>query len=220
MEEVSKRRHGVFVLRDRLEPSLVTNILKVIYQGWMNALENPTFRPDTCEVEMNARLVDGMRFAVNQHSIPSAKYLTVLPAVESRSLGASIPDGFPDISIHLQDLRERIGDHGPHVVIECKRVTANQTDLCRLYVRNGIDRFKHEKYASGHETAFMVGYVISGSLQNAKDSVNHALNTAGRTSEQLGKSTLVDCYSWTFTSRHFRSVSRTTITLYHAMLEI
>ena len=207
----------VISLRTKLKRSRLANILNVIREGWKYAIQTSTFDEGTNEIEMNARLFDGMCDSVGQTGRPWARKLTILEGVHTRSIGASIPDGVPDISIHMQDLRERLGEHSPHVVIECKRVAENRTDLCTLYVNEGIDRFKNEKYASNHSEGFMVGYVISGTAAGARSCVNSCLTKKARASEQLSASTI---FGWVYTSHHSRTGSQTQITLYHAMLNL
>ena len=100
------------------------------------------------------------------------KKMTVLPGTESRSSpDLPKPDGRTDIPILFQEIREELDEHDPHAIVECKRVAGSDAGLCRLYVVEGIDRFKTGKYAGNHAVGFMAGYLLS----------DDAEATAGRT---------------------------------------
>ena len=144
------------------------DVLRVIKAGWQKALACPDVNRDTREVDLNGRLMEGMRAAVDAKVVRSHRKISVLPGTDSWSDNAgAAADGLTDITIHLRDIRERQQSHGPHAVIECKRVAGNDSDLCRLYVTEGVDRFESGKYAGGHGLAFMAGYVVAGSADEA-----------------------------------------------------
>ena len=119
------------------------DVLRVIKAGWQKALACPDVNRDTREVDLNGRLMEGMRAAVDAKVVRSHRKISVLPGTDSWSDNAgAAADGLTDITIHLRDIRERQQSHGPHAVIECKRVAGNDSDLCRLYVTEGVDRFE------------------------------------------------------------------------------
>ena len=167
------------------------------------------------EVDLNYHLRAGMEAAVNDRVVRSHRTISVLPGTESRSAPGK-PAGFTDISIHLQDIRERSGDHGPHAVIECKRVAEGEAELCRRYVADGIvDRFVSGKYAGRHRVAFMAGYVRSGSVEAVVRRINQHLSN-GRAAECLGSCTVL-AEAWARSSSHPRP-ARPSIELHHAFL--
>ena len=154
---------------------------------------------------------------INERVVPSHKKVSVLPGTESRSGTDVTPSGLTDISIHLRDIRERNRDHGPHAIVECKRVTGNDATLCRLYVVEGMDRFKTGQYADRHAVAFMVGYTSSGSVEAAARCINRYLSGRGRGAERLGVCTVLAA-GWARSSRHPRQPPAPPIDLHHAFL--
>lgn len=157
-----------------------------------------------------------MEAAVNAGVVRSHRRITVLPGTESRN-DPAMPAGFTDISIHLQDIRERSGDHGPHAVIECKRVAGDDATLCRRYVVDGIDdRFVSGKYAGRHRVAFMAGYVLSGSIDAVVRRINRHLSERGRGAEHLVSCTVL-AEAWARSSSHPRPAPPP-IELHHAFL--
>ena len=103
-------------------------------------------------------------------------------------------------------------------MIECKRVAGSDSNLCRLYVTEGVDRFESGKYAGGHGLAFMAGYVVAGCAGEAAAGVNTYLKGRSRESEALGPSTVLDV-GWTRTSTHIRAGSGRYLELHHSLLE-
>ena len=168
------------------------------------------------EVELNGCLRAGMEAAVNDRVVRSHRKISVLPGTESRSAPGK-PAGFTDIAIHLQEIRERSGDHGPHAVIECKRVAGEDATLCRRYVVDGIDdRFISGKYAGRHRVAFMAGYVLSGSVDAVVRRINRHLSNRGRAAECLDSCTVLSA-AWARSSSHPRPAPPP-IELHHAFL--
>ena len=211
----TRRRRGTGSLID-IGRRRHAEIMKIIKAGWARAEGGPVDAA-TLEVEMNARLRTGMVAAVSARVVRSYRKISVLPGTEARSDTAAA--GFTDIAIHLRDVRDRQHDHGPHAVIECKRVAGNDATLCRRYVVDGIDdRFIGAKYAGGHRTAFMAGYVLSGSIEAAVAGINRYLANRGRAAERLAPCTALPA-TWTRSSRHPRpSSDPPLIDLHHAFL--
>lgn len=177
---------------------------------------------------MTWHLRQGMIAALDREVVPSSKKMTVLPGTEPWSPSPPANQvGLTDISIHLQTVREKSGDHDPHAVVECKRIAGTDRGLCVLYVSEGIDRFSKPrfpgrvpKYSGRHGTAFMVGYLISGSADSATNGINGVLSQAGRKAECLLPCTVLD-ESWARTSRHLRPTLGTLgapLDLHHAFL--
>ena len=198
-------------------PDRAADIMKLVRAGWLTALSQSNLSTDTGEVEMNGRLRRGMRQAVNEGAVRSAKRISVLPGTESELADSPTPQGLTDISIHLRDIRERHDEHGPHAVIECKRVDGHNSALCRLYVVEGIDRFRTGKYASGYSIGFMASYVLTGSRKGAVCGINKYLSGKDRSAEHLGQSTIFAMEDWVRTSSHPRTIGEP-VTLHHALL--
>lgn len=161
-------------------------VLLILDAGWQRVMEWCAIDTHTGEVEITECLRAGMREALNDRIAAWCKKMTVLPGTESRSVSAALtPDGRTDIPIHFQDIREAHDMHDPHAIVECKRVAGNNAGLCRLYVVEGIDRFKAGKYAGQHVVAFMAGYVLSGSVDAAATGINQYLSNQRRNGERL-----------------------------------
>lgn len=199
----------------RIGPDLVGDILTLIRTGWTNCQAYPDVNSRTPEVNLNARLRQGMCEAVNARVVRAAKRISVLPGTESGSSPGHVPEGRTDISIHLRDIRERYDEHGPHAVIECKRVEGADTDLCRLYVVEGMHRFGSRKYGAGYAIGFMAGYLVSGSAADAAAGINKYLRGKGRASEALVRSASRED---TWTSTQPRRSEEGNILLHHSML--
>jgi hypothetical protein len=143
----------------------------------------------------------------------------ILPGTESRSSPETLlPDGRTDIPIMSFHLFLRTQEHDPHAILECKRVSGSDAHLCREYVAQGMDRFSSGKYGRNHAVGFLVGYVISGSPQEAADGVNRYLQKFSRDAEKLTPSSVVPAFH-TWRSTHARSRS-TSIELHHALLKV
>ena len=191
-------------------------ILRILDAGWKRAAASPDVHAGAGEVEVTEQLRTGMRAALSARVAAWCKKMTVLPGTESRSKPDSPrPDGRTDIPVFFQDIREEFDEHDPHAIIECKRVAGGDAKLCRLYVANGVDRFKTGKYASNHAVGFMVGYLLSGNADSASDGINAYLTGRGRRSEHLRPSS-VPAAPWARSSRHRRQDSGEPITLHHA----
>ena len=59
--------------------------------------------------------------------------------------------------------------------VECKRLSKDDRSLDRKYVTNGLARFLAGKYSYNHQWGMMVGYVISGTCQQAADCVRERM---------------------------------------------
>jgi hypothetical protein len=109
------------------------------------------------------------------------------------------------------DVFVRSGEHDPHAIIECKRVSKSDASLIRDYVVEGIDRFCSGKYGRNHSRGFMAGYVMSGTAKEVVEAINGYLNTNSRSGE------LLIAQSSTWQSEHPRKNS-SKIELHHSML--
>lgn len=137
---------------------------------------------------------------------------------ETRSTpDTQVPDGRTDIPIYVLGIIEACDDHGPHAIIECKRVAGSDAKLCREYVCNGIDRFVVGNYGGRHAAGFMAEYLESGNADDAVRGINRYLTKKGRHDELLGpaKGFRAD---WARSSRHSRSTGIIPVDLHHAFL--
>ena len=167
---------------------------------------------------MTEHLRDGMRDALTNGREAWCMKMTVLPGTESTSPNRRIPDGLTDIPLLFTDLRERLHDHDPQAVIECKRIAENQPTLCRRYVDLGVDdRFRSGKYSSRHVVGFMVGYLLGGTAVGAVERINQRLSKRLGGAEILRTCTVID-EAWTRSSQHQRQNGLAPISLHHAFL--
>ena len=165
----------------------VATILQTIERGWKRARMRPTVQAGIGEVELNECLRDGMREAVEPRAGRRGPRMLVASGTESRSTAdARIPDGRTDIPIYVPAIFEAVHDHEPHAIIECKRVSGSDANLCREYVNEGIDRFAVGKYGRRHAIGFMAGYLESGPPALAAQGINRYLAHKGRNDELLG----------------------------------
>ena len=198
-----------------LAQEVAAGILRIIEEGWGRALAPTHIGTDNGELEITERLRDGMREAANARALELS--LVVLPGSESRSRpDVATPDGRTDIPLLIIEIFLRYGEHDPHAIIECKRVAGSRPDLCREYVVEGIDRFRHGKYSANHSIGFMIGYLVAGDANSAASRINRYLKGKSRDADSLHRSNLVAA-SWARRSAHARS-SGSSIELHHAFL--
>lgn len=200
-----------------LGPDIASTILRTVKAGWVLASQSPDVNTSAGEVEITERLRDGMRCALKSECFSWSKSMAVLPGTESRSRPeVLVPDGRTDIPILWIEVFLRFGEHDPHAIIECKRIAGANTDLCRGYVVEGINRFRTSKYSGNHSIGFMAGYLIAGDANAAALGVNRYLNSKSRRAENLKLSNLIS-ESWVWGSRHPRTTN-SPIELHHAFL--
>ena len=165
-------------LRDR--------VLDILEAGWTRATGYERMCHEVGEVRITECLRSGMREALSERFADWCKNMTILPGTEYRSeSSASLPEGITDIPIFFQNIRHAYDDHEPHAIIECKRISGGNANLCRLYVVEGIDRFRTGKYAARHVIAFMAGYMLTGDATAAATGINRYLSRRRRESEHL-----------------------------------
>ena len=208
--------HGVVGLRVIDLSEWHDAILTILVGGWVRAAVCPERHRNSDEVSITECLRRGMREELKERNDEWCRRVTILPGTESHSIASALkPDGLTDISVFLQDIRERYDEHDPHAIIECKRVTEHNAALCRLYVSEGIDRFGIGKYAIRHKAGFMVGYVISGGVLGVVKRINRRLSREKRQTESLQPSSIVQT-AWAWVSRHPRPKPSMAIELHHA----
>ena len=195
-------------------------ILRLLNEGWKRASASQEVNPALDEVEITERLRDSLRAVLKGQVAGWKKKVWVFPGTESRSTpGTRRPTGITDIPIAFTDIREELDEHDPHAIIECKRITGSRADLCRMYVVEGIDRFKTGKYAGNHAFGFMAGYLLCGDPPSATDGINRYLTKKGRQDERL-RPCLIRDEPWTRSSIHERPRLNVPITLHHAFLSL
>ena len=203
-----------------LSDEIAAAILLTLKAGWKIAMTYPDLNTTTGEVEITERLRDGMRKALNDNMFQWSRNMTVLPGTESRSRPEVLrPAGRTDIPIFIIEIYIQYGVHDPHAIIECKRVAGNDSNLCRLYVVEGMDRFQTGKYAGNHRVGFMVGYIISGDAAATVSGINQYLTNKGRRAERLKQSNIIK-KSWVWGSSHSRTNSSFPIELNHAFFKL
>ena len=199
--------------------NLSVAVLLILCAGWKRVREQCEIDVHAGEVEITECLRTAMREALSDQIAKWRKKITVLPGTESRSVSGTLtPDGRTDIPVFFQDIREAHDMHDPHAIIECKRVAGNDATLCRLYVVEGIDRFKKGKYAGQHFVGFMAGYVLSGNVDAATTRINKYLSNQGRDGESLMPCTVLS-EAWARSSNHTRPGMLTLIDLHHGFLQ-
>lgn len=203
------RRDGLLDLADEV----VVVILRAVQEGWRVA--SARFESDAVPVshepQMTNRLRAGMCDAVDASWTRTR--LRIFPGMEVvPSRDAPRATGLTDISVTVRGL----DGHDPHAVIECKRIRGDDPMLCRLYVVEGIDRFRGGKYGADHAQDFMVGYVFQSEIGGAVAGINRYLARQGREAESLTDSEVL-AEPWVRQSCHVRK-SKRPIRLHHAFL--
>lgn len=196
------------------------SILTTVKAAWDRVHSCPDIHDGCGEVKITERLRESMRQVLKARERPWERTMAVLPGTESKS-GPDLtrPDGITDIPILLIERFQEQGVHDPHAIIECKRLSGADAGLCRLYVVEGIDRFKSGKYGRDHAIGFMAGYLVAGTATEAAMRVNKYLAKKARNSERLYPSDLVrECWAWR--SSHWRSPGRPEIQLHHVHLRL
>ncbi len=193
-----------------LVPDIATAIMRTVEAGWVYARQSSDVNSNADEVPITERLRKGMREALDDRKfVWKNADMRVLPGTESLSHPDLLaPDGRTDIPILICSFQ----GHDPHAIIECKRIDGNCRRLCKLYVEQGIDRFRTGKYSGNHSTGFMIGYLIAGDATTAASGINRYLNG----NEELESSELID-ELWAWQSSHPRRET-SNIKLHHAFL--
>jgi hypothetical protein len=204
-----------------LVPEIAAAILLTLKAGWVRALSSPDVHANAEEIPITERLRDGMRAALREEPDLRRRRMIIAPGTESRSRPHLIrPDGRTDIPVYVIKLSVRLGDHDPHAIIECKRVSGDDAHLCREYVVEGIDRFRTGKYGVNHAVGFMVGYLLSGEALRVVARINAFLCRNKRQMEQLTRSDLMPLHPEIWRSSHSRDVPHPPIELHHVFLTI
>ena len=208
----------------QLAHEVAAAIMQTIEAGWRVGACASNRTAARHEVEITEQLRDGMRRALEEEELPWREGMIVLPGTESRSHpDLPRPDGQTDIPIFMIEIWVGCRAHDPHAIVECKRVDGNNARLCRLYVVEGMDRFRRGQYSQNHSTAFMAGYVIAGNERTAVGRINEYLTSSvapgghgAGAAEKLGPSSILE-EDWAWESCHGREAGPP-IELHHAFL--
>lgn len=208
----------------QLAHEVAAAIMQTIEAGWRVGKCASISTAARGEVEITERLREGMRRALEEEELPWREEMIVLPGTESLSHpDLPRPDGRTDIPIFMIGIWLGHRVHEPHAIVECKRVDGSNADLCRLYVVEGMDRFRQGHYSENHSTAFMAGYVIAGNERTAVDRINQYLTSKGvfgghgsADAERLRPSSIL-AGGWAWESRHGRATG-SPVELHHAFL--
>lgn len=204
-----------------LSNELTTAVLLTIDAGWdLALLHSPQLNSQADEVTITERLRDAMRAALISRDLPWRNNMVILPGTESRSQpGMAKPDGRTDIPLFFTPIFSELGEHDPHAIIECKRVSEGDGHLTREYVIEGVDRFKIGKYAGNHAKGFMIGYVLSGRKDAIVLGINNYLNSKKRVDEMLDSTGIEGVIEW-WRSKHPRGKGKQAIAIHHMLLSL
>ena len=195
-----------------LADATIIAILRVIQLGWRAAAD--VAERDAVvlsrETPMTNRLRAGMRRVVDSSEDLCPMRITPGTEVIRSEDGPAV--GLTDISIYLN----RLEGHDPHAIIECKRVHVGDKDLCRLYVTQGVCRFRSGKYGADHAQDFMVGFLVQGDVGGAVAGINRYLTGRQCQVDRLTDSDVL-AESRVRQSRHTRQ-GLTRTTLHHTFL--
>ena len=198
--------------------SVPLTILCLMKHGWEKAVAKSTVNSDLEEVKITARFREGMIEVLKDGLFHLGREILVARGTETSSHKDPYrATGLSDIAIYFTGIREKLDDHEPQAIVECKRISAKGSDLARLYVVEGINRFRDGKYAGDLPYGFMVGYLLCGDVDSAVRLINHHLENRGRTSEGLATSSLIE-EAWARYSRHPRPEIGRDIHCHHAFL--
>ena len=204
----------------RLGERVAKLILKTVKEAWDEASSAGDLNSSYAEVRITDILRTYMRKVLNRRECSGQRTMVVFPGTESSPRSDSGQGvGITDISLFFCSVFQEKGIHDPHAVIECKRVSGQYPHLCRLYVVEGINRFKIGKYGRSHDLGFMVGYLLSEDPSTAVNGINAYLRKKLRSSEALTMSHIIT-EDWAWYSLHERRRNMSSIKIHHAYLRL
>ena len=150
--------------------------------------------------------------------LKNKNYANSIEPFKNYSIDAEVEenDGFLDLKITP---RKPLVDPMNYFSIECKRLdNKNQrgrTGFNAQYVKEGINRYKDEKYTTYHGCNGMFGFVVA----DMKISYNtQCINTFLNKAERLKRADIIADFEDMYLSRH-STVSGRQIMLYHLMFD-
>ena len=150
--------------------------------------------------------------------LKNKNYANSIEPFKNYSIDAEVEegDGFLDLKITP---RRPLVDPMDYFSIECKRLdNKNQrgrTGLNARYVKDGINRYKEEKYTTYHGCNGMFGFIVADmKISHNTQYINTFLNKA----ERLKQVNVISGFEDSYLSKH-STVSGKQIVLYHLMFD-
>ena len=148
--------------------------------------------------------------------LKNKKYANSIEPFKNYSIDAEVEegDGFLDLKITP---RKPLVDPMDYFSIECKRLDnktqRGKTGLNAQYVKEGINRYKEEKYTTYHGCNGMFGFVVADMdvLHNTR-----CINTFLKKAEWLKQANVISGFEDAYLSKH-STASGKQIVLYHLM---
>lgn len=154
-----------------LSDDQVLTVLDLVVRGTDAA--RPNVRPGMLEVPITLLVRKAMRRVKKQLGLTNLQIRGEHELDEMESDEPTVP-GRIDITL---EFLHQFGDEDAYVAVECKRVGAGQSRLNRLYVTEGVNRFVTGQYASGHQWAMMLGYVITMPVAGPVSSISQRIQS-------------------------------------------
>jgi hypothetical protein len=96
--------------------------------------------------------------------------------------------------------------------VECKNLRITDSSSIRRYVDTGINNYTSGRYGSSSTVSALVGYILSGTVENIIIALNEAINN---TIQNLNRDLSYDDPH--YYSAHIRTLDNVDITLHHLM---
>lgn len=136
----------------------------------------PGLTGQSLEDEITRRLVLHLRKDPVSRTLGTI--LSQLELLEEQCRGDVVPKGYIDMAIVLDE------DPECYVAFECKRLNVigkNRTvSLAGPYVKEGMLRYVHAKYARDLTLGAMIGYVMDGNMSTAEKRVCRAIDSRSK----------------------------------------
>lgn len=199
-----------------LLPELEHKILELTIDSVELWKANSYHRYGNYENDFTAALVGQMRKIVRQRGLPfkpQAEYVIYTDEVYD---GFSDPNKAARIDIAVSWSLEDTDFYS----IECKRLSNGK--LSKEYVIQGMERYRGGRYAADKPFGAMIGYVISGRIDDMPRHINDQLKkhpTWSETDRLVKYEPVRDC--WTlYSSRHKRDSNFPDIRLVHMFIDL
>lgn len=165
-------------LAERLGPSGVNEILRVLWQGYHDLLDDTdisisrTAREDDITQEWYGKVSvrwasENRAVALYQHILPVHQYRD---AVMGKKRGSS-----PAIDFCFRDWDSANSYFG----VECKNLYEGRQDRIERYVSTGVEHYVSGRYGSQSSESAMAGYVLTGKIQEIVGRLIPEINRIG-----------------------------------------